>query len=299
MLRSLADQRVTATSMSTKEIASLLILFKRRHKLSIQCISDLLPLLSVLGVTNAPRSWYQLKCALSSTTPSYCHLFPCSDCLSASTSSSCCSNCGHQLPPDIHASNFFTFSIETQLKMILHNTSINLVSSSSNNTIRDIQDGCVYQRLKQSCSDQFVTLTMNIDGVEIRKGSNKSIWPVLLVVNEVPFKQRYALENTIIAGLWSGSHKPSRSQMKCFLSSVVEELCLLEQGFWFVNYRKPFNQQEHKIKVFLIAACCDKPAQALVQNLPEPIAAFGCGRCETEGAVRQSFSNLENSKYLN
>ncbi len=36
-------------------------------------------------------------------------------------------------------------------------------------------------------------------------------------------------------------------------------------------------------RVFFIGSCCYKPAQALVQVLPEPIAAYGCGRCEVNG----------------
>jgi thioredoxin reductase len=69
------------------------------------------------------------------------------------------------------------------------------------------------------------------------------------------------------------------------LSSIVEELRELEQGYVFVDYRKLPNDQNTVIKVFLIGACCDKPAQALVQNIAEPIAAFGCGRCEIEGEI--------------
>ena len=40
-----------------------------------------------------------------------------------------------------------------------------------------------------------------------------------------------------------------------------------------------------KTSVYLIAACCDKPAQSIIQCMAEPIAAFGCGRCEIEGST--------------
>ena len=84
-------------------------------------------------------------------------------------------------------------------------------------------------------------------------------------------------------------NKPSRVQMSSFLSPIVEELCQLEQKYQFTDYRNFPNHQNVNTKVFLIGACCDKPAQSLIQNIPEPIAAFGCGRCEYEGSISDSF----------
>lgn len=40
-----------------------------------------------------------------------------------------------------------------------------------------------------------------------------------------------------------------------------------------------------KLKVFLIGSTCDKPAQSIVQNTPEPIAKYGCGQCEIPGKI--------------
>ena len=271
-----------------KDIACLLVLFKHRHQLSIQCISDLLKLLSLLEVKNAPRSWYHLKQLIGATEPTHSCLSVCPNCSSASINSSNCSNCAHRFSSDICLNTFIYINIKDQLEIILNNNAtIDLFSQSVGNVLRDIRDGNVYQQLNLACLDRFLTLTINIDGVEIKKGSKKSIWPVLLVLNELPLNRRYDLENTIIAGIWSGPHKPSRTQMAAFLLPIVEELSQLEQGCVFDDYRKLSNEQNTVVKVFLIGACCDKPAQALVQNIPEPIAAFGCGRCEIEGEVRE------------
>ncbi|CAF4096511.1 unnamed protein product [Rotaria sordida] len=89
---------------------------------------------------------------------------------------------------------------------------------------------------------------MNVDGVEVRKGLKRSIWPILFVVNELPLKQRYALENVIIAGIWSGLKKPSRLQMKSIITPIVEELSLLEQGYAFTDHTKESLNQENVIK---------------------------------------------------
>ncbi|CAF1369641.1 unnamed protein product [Rotaria magnacalcarata] len=280
------DDFMPETGITPNIIACLLVMFKRRHRLSIQCISDLLKLLSILEVDSAPRSWHQLKRLITKIDAAPSYHYPCSSCSAASTCSRKCSNCGYSFSSNIPRDYFLTFSVKDQVDFILNNNAdIDLFSSSLNNHISDIKDGNFYHQLKHICPDKFITLTMNVDGVEVKKGSKQSIWPLLLVVNELPINRRNAFENVIIAGIWSGSHKPSREQMQCFLAPVVEQLSVLEHGYPFLDYQNSEFLQNTIIKVFLIAACCDKPAQALLQNIAEPIAAFGCGRCELEGTV--------------
>ncbi|CAF2155936.1 unnamed protein product [Rotaria magnacalcarata] len=67
---------------------------------------------------------------------------------------------------------------------------------------------------------------------------------------------------------------------------IVDELKCLEAGHMFqLRTADGENMKEIFVKVFLITSCCDKPAQCLVQCLPEPTARFGCGRCEIKGDV--------------
>ncbi|CAF1414227.1 unnamed protein product [Rotaria sp. Silwood1] len=155
-------------------------------------------------------------------------------------------------------------------------------------TMKDICDGELYRRVQESCQDTFITLSLNIDGIQLNKGSKKTIWPILLVVNEIPIKRRFSPENLILAGVWPGPTKPSRTHMAYFLKSTVTELTRLENGigFYIPSQVSSSTDQIILIRVYLIGACCDKPAQALVQNLPEPIAAFGCERCELEVKYR-------------
>ncbi|CAM4986215.1 unnamed protein product [Rotaria socialis] len=69
-----------------------------------------------------------------------------------------------------------------------------------------------------------------------------------------------------------------------FFRPLVEELVTLEQSAKF-QYQDD-NNSSTSARIFLIGACCDKPTQALLQFLPEPIATFGCKRCEVEGRKR-------------
>ena len=83
--------------------------------------------------------------------------------------------------------------------------------------------------------------------------------------------------------MWPGPSKPSRSQMSLFFEKIILELKGLEQGRQFQLYLADGENEHQFIKTFLIGSCCDKPAQCLVQCLPEPTAFFGCGHCELEG----------------
>ena len=57
--------------------------------------------------------------------------------------------------------------------------------------IRDIYDGSEYQRHAASFIMQAanVSLTLNADGVSLFRSSKCSLWPVWLVVNELPPEQ--------------------------------------------------------------------------------------------------------------
>lgn len=65
---------------------------------------------------------------------------------------------------------------------------------------------------------------------------------------------------------------------------IINELKHLEVGRMFqLKSTNVECVEETFLKVFLVTSCCDKPAQSLVQCLPEPTAKFGCGRCEIKG----------------
>ena len=157
--------------MTMKDVACLLILFKYRHRLSIQCMSDLLALLMLFGVNNVPRSWHQLKHLIETATLETSCFFSCSCCDSASINSSKCSTCGHNFSSDVVRNSFLTVPIKHQLEIILNNNiDVDLFSKNERTTICDVQDGHIYQQLKWMHNEYFLTLTMNVDGVQIQKG---------------------------------------------------------------------------------------------------------------------------------
>ena len=71
---------------------------------------------------------------------------------------------------------FVTFPVKNQLTTVLENNiNIDLFSLPSKKGLSEIKDSKFYRQLKMTCSDPFITLTMNIDGAEIKKDSKHSI----------------------------------------------------------------------------------------------------------------------------
>ena len=77
----------------------------------------------------------------------------------------------------------------------------------------DIYDGLLY-REHFANNDGFLSQPNNIsfmwytDGMAIYHSTNFSIWPIYLVVNKLPYKERVKKDNIILAGLYFGTSKP-------------------------------------------------------------------------------------------
>ena len=264
--------------ISATDIASALVLLKKRHCLSTKCIDDIIHLLKILHVPNTPSSWYKVKRLLLKSKPQSTEYLICSTCDHSTTNKTCCHFCS--TPHGVKPQSFRSFSVTDQLTNILSNNQhIDLRYRNKDSLIRDIRDAAFYQSIRDKNRGPLLTLTMNVDGIQPSKGCQSTIWPIILVINELPLKVRFALQNVILAGFWPGPSKPSREQVKHLFRPTINELLLLEKGhiFHFLN------KNTQIVHVYLIAGCLDKPAQAIVQCIAEPHAEFGCGRCEIQG----------------
>ena len=56
--------------------------------------------------------------------------------------------------------------------------------------LSDIYDGELYRRLLLLADVQNISAILNTDGAEIFKSTKLSIWPILLMINELPFCER-------------------------------------------------------------------------------------------------------------
>lgn len=75
------------------------------------------------------------------------------------------------------------------------------------NVICDIHNGRAYQAVcSENCllaNDNNISLMLNTDGVQVYQSTNYSIWPVLLMINELPFTARYLKESNSSTYMYS------------------------------------------------------------------------------------------------
>ena len=275
-----------------KEIATTLILLKTRHKLSNTCIRDMCHLLRILKVHNAPKSYSRITRIFhrethSSNKASITNI--CIECNQVCTNHTSCGNveCSQHTNFEKPPFQFVCMPILPQLRDILARAQyLNFQrqgqSFQPTSTIKDIFCGAAYDRiLLEQSSTRFILLLMNVDGISIDKSSNTSLWVITFVINELKRTERFKLKNVIVAGVLSSKTKPSRDLIYAVFTPIVHELKQLEYGRYF--HLAELHSQPEPLRIFLLGACLDKPAQALIQNLREPTAEFGCGRCELAG----------------
>jgi len=153
------------------------------------------------------------------------------------------------------------------------------------NNVEDIYDGLLYKKLSNEgilSSPDNVSFLMNTDGVPVFKSSKVSIWPLYLVINELPYSRRMAKENMIFAGLWFGEKKPA---MWTFLKPHTHSFASLERG---VEMQSPERGTFH-CRGILLACSCDLPARCLLCNSMQYNGENGCWKCLQPGkTVRTS-----------
>lgn len=115
------------------------------------------------------------------------------------------------------------------------------------------------------------------DGISIFKSSRYSIWPFYLVINELPYQERFKMENLILIGLWSGHGKPDAN---LFLSPFVDNFKNLLRG---IRIEIPHLNLSPLIRGLILWGTGDLPAKSLFLNFKQFNAKFGCMSCEDKG----------------
>ena len=180
-------------------------------------------------------------------------------------------------------------------------------------TISDIVDGSIYREFLQSAQGKCVlrgngfTLSLNTDGADPSDKSTISLWPVFLVINEIPLEKRYCIENIIIAGKFYYSFNiivagadsviyfkglsigDSKPDFQVFIEPIVEKLLELQYSFEITDRDKNIK----RLRCFLLYGIYDKPARALANNIINSNGYYGCCKCLQEGErLRNSKSKL-------
>ena len=122
-------------------------------------------------------------------------------------------------------------------------------------------------------NENNITFTWNLDGVPLFKSSKMNIWPLYLIINELPYSLRIKKENSIIAGIWFGQSKP---EVNLFMSVFEKELEKLYNG---IDVQVPNLEYPLKVRGPLISGTCDLPAKALFLNMHQFNGKYGCMNC--------------------
>ncbi|XP_043270733.1 uncharacterized protein [Venturia canescens] len=267
----------------TKRESELLILnFTIRHSISDLALEDLLELINCHLPNAVYSSKYMFLKQFDSQIPIKTH-YICPECKSLlvfvnKVISRCeICECNYNVI-DLKNSDkyFFTISLTEQLKSIV-NSDLYFQFLKPSNDDSDVINGQVYQKLLQQnvISNNDISLQFNTDGVRMFKSSALSMWPIQVMINELPFAIRK--EKIMLCGLWYGSEKPD---MNVFLSVFTDELTKLHNDG---IVRSISGLPDVNIKVHTLLSTVDSVARPLCQMIHQYNGEYGCSFCLHKG----------------
>ena len=148
--------------------------------------------------------------------------------------------------------------------------------------ITDILNADAYKELCKSGEFMFekdnFTLLFNTDGVPLFKSSGVSIWPIYLVINELPPVMRFSRRNMIIWGVWQSKGKPV---FRTFLQPFIEHMNQLRTDGLIITVQG----REILTRGMLLASTMDLQAKAYLADMTQHNGKHGCITCEDPGEV--------------
>ena len=123
---------------------------------------------------------------------------------------------------------------------------------------KNIYDGKIYQ--EQLSTNNILSDHNNIsfmwytDSVKIFRSSKFNVWGFFLIILELPYEERYKLENILLVALWFGDKKPVPN---LFLEPLKETLRDLYKGIDF--YVKDLNSYV-TVRGLILCGTADLPA---------------------------------------
>ncbi|XP_008213154.1 uncharacterized protein LOC100678713 isoform X3 [Nasonia vitripennis] len=142
------------------------------------------------------------------------------------------------------------------------------------NSISDVYDSKEYIKFVDSLPEQdksnYISAVFNTDGANKFKCSKYSIWPLFLMLNELPKQER--MSKLITCGLFFNKHKPD---MTVFLGTFVDMMNrLTKDGIPCV-----INAKDRLLKLHIISSCVDSVARAPIQGIKQFNGRCACSWC--------------------
>lgn len=210
----------------------------------------------------------------------------------------CCSCQNKYNPRDNKESTqsfFVIFHVERDItRLIIENEKYfnEVMNRSHENSliIKDIYDGSQYKSYINSLppdkKKSYCTGILNADGVPPFKNSKNNIWPLQIILNELPIQIR--MQEPMLCGLWFGK---GHANMEIFLKPLVQyQRKLSQEGVNVTLSNKKVN-----LKFDVICACADSPARADMQGISHHSGYHSCSWCYIEGKSIKSKSKKKGS----
>lgn len=264
-----------------------------RFKLSDEALSYIISIIAMLlpSGNNMIKSIYALKDHLRKFVSFPTIHYLCSFCgTHVEKASKTCTNryCLKDLSQPGAIGYFIQHSIIKQLQLMCKRKSFlekirshrfKHYKNNDEKSVKDVYDGTNYKEAfrKGFLEDpNSISFSLNTDGVQIFRSSTVSMWPVYMLINELPVSERKLKENIIYYGLWISSRKPI---MWSYLKPFHKELCELEDGV----YVKDCNDTPFCWRATVLNCVCDLPARCMMSNNTQFNGAYGCWFCLQPG----------------
>lgn len=272
--------------VTMSEVMITILILSLRHNISKALLSDILKMVGTFcPMFNSNSTLYKFHKYFSDSKLPLVRHFYCNQCFGpVESQNSPCLICRARGK----LSYFMEVSIKTQLLEFFKRTGFYEMLQhrfarhrQNPNNYEDIYDGAVYKELSEDdgflANPNNLSFTWYTDGISIFKSSKFSIWPVYLLINELPVSERYKKENILLAALWFGESKPFPN---LFLQPLNASLRELRGG---INMSIPNVEVPVKVRGIVICVTCDLPAKALFLNMKQYNGRFGCQKCKQEG----------------
>ena len=162
--------------------------------------------------------------------------------------------------------------------------------------VSDIYDGLMYRRFVDDLPDDekeaYASCVFNTDGANPFEASSSSVWPIYVMINEIPAVARF--QKLSVCGLWFGKTKPNMPAfLKPFVNLFNEKMST--KGIDCCIRGKPRN-----IKIYGLTCCVDTPARSPTQGTNHFMGKCGCSWCIHPGKkydVRRYTARSKNFPY--
>lgn len=270
--------------LSRLESAVSILSFILRFQLPKSAVSALLSLINLHCPVpnNNIKTYHQLTSIFKEPSITLQRHYYCLKCFGNLNNEGICSNCSEN--DDSEKDYFITSPIVPQVQKLFQRPGflgkLNRINREAVRTcVSDIYDGKIYRQLMSPgafFSSSFgLSFMWYTDGVQVFKSSKFSFWPFFLVINELPYKDRFKIQNLIFGGMWFGYHKP-RPEM--FLRKIYEDLAQIYNGIEIIIENIPV-----VLRGIVCCGTCDLPANALFLNMTQYNGKFGCKKCKQKG----------------